>query len=80
MITIQTNPREIAMMIFTAALTGAGCMALIVIFFVLPRRDAETEARVDTAYVKGVMVKISQPKNCASWIIKKNGKVVCEND
>ena len=78
MIAIQLTRRELITIIFTAALTGATCIALLVIFSVMPRRDAESAARVETAYVKGVMAKISSPKNCSSWIISKNGKVNCE--
>jgi len=79
MIAIQLTRRELITIAFTAALTGATCIALIVIFFVLPRRDAESAARVETAYIKGVMAKISSPKNCSSWIVLRNGKVNCEN-
>ena len=77
-VTLKLNWPKLISIIFASGLTGAAWFALIVIFFVIPRRDAESAAQIETAYIKGVMAKISSPKNCSSWIILRNGKVVCE--
>lgn len=80
--TITLTPREFfsfciigAVACFTA---GVALFAIVMTLVVLPNRDAETLQRVESAYIKGAMLKISStPYRCQSWAIRKD-RVVCE--
>ena len=78
-VTIKLTKRELITIIFSSVLTGAAWLAMIVIFFVIPRRESESAVQIETAYIKGAMIKIAERKTkCTSWIIAKNGMVYCE--
>lgn len=78
-ITVKLTWQEFISIIFASVLTGAAWIAVITILVVIPRHKSEASAQIETAYVKGAMVKITQQKTkCMSWVITKNGKVFCE--
>ena len=78
-VTIKLTKRELITIVSVSVLTGAAWLAIIVIFFVIPRRESESAVQIETAYIKGAMIKIAERKTkCVSWIISKNGKVYCE--
>ena len=78
-VTIKLTKRELVTIVFVSVLTGAAWLAMIVIFIVIPRRESESAVQIETAYIKGAMIKIAERKTkCTSWIISKNGKVYCE--
>jgi hypothetical protein len=59
---------------FTA---GVALFAIFMALVVLPNRDAETLSRVESAYVKGAMLKIAASKaRCQQWELKQR-KAVC---
>jgi hypothetical protein len=80
--TITLTPREFfsfciigAIVSFTA---GVALFAIFMALVVLPNRDAETLQRVESAYVKGAMVKIAASKaRCQQWELKSR-KAVCD--
>ena len=79
-VTVKLNWPKLISIIFASGLTGAAWFALIVIFFVIPRRESESAAQIETAYIKGAMIKIAERKTkCTSWIISKNGKIYCDD-
>ena len=58
---------------------GVFCACLLMAVYVMPMREDETQRRVDSAYVKGAMIKISAAKTrCQQWAIR-SGRAVCDD-
>ncbi|MCA3064014.1 hypothetical protein [Aquidulcibacter sp.] len=82
MTTITLNPREFwslaiggAVLCFVAGVLMA-CLTVAVV--VLPLRDTQADQRVESAFTKGAMVKISAAKaRCQQWELKAR-KAVCD--
>ncbi len=83
MTTITLNPREFwslaiggAVLCFVAGVLMA---CLTIALFVLPMRDNETSQRVESAFVKGAMLKIAASKaKCRVWELRQRAAVCDE--